>query len=183
MNNHHPPSTDPLPGVAWPPAADPAELGALAALFGPEGPPDLDEIAPPIHWPSLPAPDCRQAWNDLRAWVESLAQRYPHLDHHVIPMCWWRHPGHVEALQALKDHERLSYCDTAPASAAVEWHRAFHDIETRLREWTAQLSCGSRHEQVPTRLRPISEADWEGFIAEDITRRDQAALEVALQAG
>jgi hypothetical protein len=35
-------------------------------------------------------------WGELREWVEDLVTRYPHLDHHPIPACWYRHNGHVE---------------------------------------------------------------------------------------
>jgi hypothetical protein len=158
-------------------------LSALAELFGADGPPDLDDVAGPTYWPELAAGEARDAWPELRRWVGQLIERFPHLDHHVIPLCWFRHPGHVEALSALCDHERVSYSDSAPGTAAVDWHRAFRDIEARLREWTGQLACGASHE---TRLRQIrleNADEWGQFVASDVARRDRAALTVALDDG
>ena len=89
---------------------------------------------------------------DLRTWVERLMARFSHLDHHVIPRCWFLHNGHVEALAALRDQERVNYGETAPGTAGVDWHRAFRDVEARLREWTAQLACGATHEPRSVKL-------------------------------
>jgi hypothetical protein len=160
-----------------------ARLSALAALFGSDGPPDLDDVTSPVHWPTVPAGDARSEWGELRSWVERLIERFGHLDHHVIPLCWWHHNGHVEALQALRDHERVSYAETAPGTAGVDWHRAFRDIEARLREWTAQLSCGAHHEPRPPRPRPATEGEWDRFVGTDVSRRDEAALAAAVKEG
>ncbi|MHB1533914.1 MAG: hypothetical protein ACYC1D_04730 [Acidimicrobiales bacterium] len=170
-------------GPAGPDGQDDARLSALAALFGAGGPPDLDNVTSPVHWPSLPAADTRAEWGELRSWVDNLTERFGHLDHHVIPLCWWRHNGHVEALQALRDHERVSYSETAPGTAGVDWHRAFRDIEGRLREWTAQLPCGARHEQRPTRLRLTTDDGWRAFVDADESRREDAAVDRAVEAG
>jgi hypothetical protein len=151
-------------------------LNKLAALFGADGPPDLDEIEGPLRWPDLTADDASTEWHELRAWVERLLERFPHLDHHVIPLCWWRHNSHVEALAALRDHERICYSESSPATAAVDWHRAFRDIESRLREWTGVLSCGSTHDTRIRPLRPVDEQEWGRFVAGDVQRRRTAAL-------
>jgi hypothetical protein len=158
-------------------------LSVLADLFGADGPPDLDDVAGPTYWPELVPREAHDAWMELRSWVGQLIERFPHLDHHVIPLCWFRHPGHVEALSALRDHERVSYADTAPATAAVDWHRAFRDIEARLREWTAQLSCGATHESRLRQIRPVQPDEWDHFVQDDMARRDSAALAVALDDG
>lgn len=160
-----------------------ARLSALAALFGTDGPPDLDDVTSPVHWPSLPAVDVRGEWAELRVWVENLLGRFGHLDHHVIPLCWWQHNGHVEALQALRDHERVSYADTAPGTAGMDWHRAFRDIEARLREWTAQLSCGAQHEARPTRHPTVADEEWNLFVDAEVARREAAALHQAVETG
>ena len=73
-------------------------VAALAKLFETDGPIDLDEIAGPMYWPDLPPDEAAREWPALRAWVERLMRRFPHLDHHVIPRCWFLHNGHVEAL-------------------------------------------------------------------------------------
>jgi hypothetical protein len=142
----------------------------LDALFAAGGPPDFDDIAGPMHWPTATL-DTNQAWGDLRRWVEQLVERFSHLDHHVIPLCWWRHNGHVEALIALRDHERMCYSDNSPPSAAVEWHRAFRDVEARLREWTSNLACGSTHDPRARTARGTDEGAWAEFIDADSRRR------------
>jgi hypothetical protein len=117
-----------------------------------------------------------QEWEALRAWVEQLVVRFAHLDHHVIPRCWFRHNGHVEALVALRDQERVNYSDTAPGSAAVDWHRAFRDIEARLREWTGQLACGATHEVRAHQVRSVDSDVWRQFVNEDVTRRQEETV-------
>ena len=151
-------------------------LSKLAALFGADGPPDLDDVEGPVHWPDLTADDAPAEWDGLRTWVDRLLERFPHLDHHVIPLCWWRHNGHVEALAALRDHERICYADSSPATAAVDWHRAFREIESRLREWTGALPCGSTHDPRVRALRPLDQGEWATFVAADTEQRRQAAI-------
>ena len=146
-------------------------LSALAKLFDADGEFDLDEITGPIHWPNLSADEAAREWTALRSWVERLIMRFPHLDHHVIPRCWFLHNGHVEALVALRDQERVNYGETAPGTAGVDWHRAFKDIEARLREWTGQLACGAAHEVRTRQIRPLGADEWDCFVKSDITER------------
>ncbi len=155
-------------------------VSALAALYEADGPPDLDELSGPIFWPDLTPGEARAEWAALRAWVEALTERFGHLDHHVIPRCWFRHPGHVEALAALRDAERVNYSDTAPGTAAVDWHRAFQLIEVRLRDWTGQLACGATHEPRTRQTHPLDADEWEQFVTDDITRREQRAITAAV---
>ena len=152
---------------------------ALARLYAADGPADMEVFRGPLHWPSEPAADVADDMADLRGWVEELVERFAHLDHTVIPVCWWRHNSHVEALQALKDHERVSYADSANATAAVEWHRAFLMIESRLREWTAWSGCASGHKDPIRQRRDIDEAEWEKQVAEVSARREAQALREA----
>jgi hypothetical protein len=149
---------------------------AIEALFGTDGPPDFDDLAGPLYWWQIPASETAQAWEELRAWVEQLLKRFPHLDHHAVPVCWWRHNGHVEALAALRDHERTCYSDTSPPTAGVEWHRAFRDIEIRLREWTSTLACGSVHDPRSRPAPPTDTAAWDDFVADDTRRRAESQL-------
>jgi hypothetical protein len=157
-------------------------VSALAALFGADGPPDLDDLTGPFRWANLSAKEARAAWPDLRRWVERLVARFPHLDHHAIPTCWWRHNGHVEALTALRDHERVSYAATSQATAAVEWHRALRDVEAMLREWTGQLGCGASHSDRERQLRRPDDDVWDQFVHADLSRRRQAEVAGALDA-
>ena len=157
---------------------DERDLGQrrLAELFAAGDVPDLDTIAGPLFWPGIPAADIAAEWEGLRRWVERLVARYPHLDHHVIPRCWWRHPGHVEALQALRDHERVSFADSAAATAATDWQWRFALIEGRLREWTAHAGCGASHREPTVGLPAPEPSEWEEMIAAD--RRERAGNEV-----
>jgi hypothetical protein len=154
---------------------------ALARLYAADGPADMEVFRGPMHWPSEPAADVTEDMVELRAWVEELVERFVHLDHTVIPVCWWRHNSHVEALQALKDHERVSYADSANGTAAVEWHRAFLVIETRLREWTGWSGCASGHKDPIRQLRGIDQAEWEEHVEGVRTRREAGALRAAAQ--
>ena len=61
---------------------------------------------------------------DLRLCVAQLVQRFQ-ISARVIPACWERLNGMVEALQALRDLERDCFSDKAPPSAAVDWFRGF----------------------------------------------------------
>lgn len=138
----------------------------------------LCSLDPPVFWPGLCAEEAAQEWANLARWVTRLVERFS-LDHHVVPRCWWQHNSHVEALAALRDHERASYADTAAPTAALEWHRAFRDIEVRLRDWTGRLACGARHE--PTRPRPgDDEAARTAWVKTDVAARRARLVAAAL---
>ncbi len=154
-----------------PPPAD-AETGEMMGLHA-TGFPQLDDIPAATHWPKLPPNVIAERWEELRSWVIELQERFAHLDHHVIPPCWWRHNEHVEALAALRDHERVSYAPMAPATASVEWMRALRDIEALLRTWTAEYACGSSHRESPATLHRPDHTGWDEHIADDCKRRQQ----------
>lgn len=143
-------------------------------LPGPAGLPSLEDIPSATHWPYLAAGAAAREWEELRHWVDELQRRFPHLDHHVIPPCWWKHNEHVEALAALRDHERVSFLASAPATAPVEWMRALRDIAALLRSWTAESPCSSTHHDSPARLRQTRLDGWEQHLAADLERRQQA---------
>jgi hypothetical protein len=143
---------------------------------------DFDDVPGPTSWPLVPAADAAAEWDDLRTWVDALQQRFPHLDHHVIPRCWWRHNGHVEALCALRDHERSSFSETAPATAPVDWLRALRDISTLLKAWTAEVGCGSAHQDPPVALRTVERGDWERHVRADVRRRHEREIDEAAAA-
>jgi len=150
-------------------AATEQALSAYHALFGGD-----DDAAPeppgPTDWRKITAEDAPAAWADLREWVEELVCRYPHLDHHVIPPCWYRHNEHVEALVALRDFERLAFFPSSPASSPYNFQVALAQIEQRLRDWTAFAGCLGEHREPPPR-RQISESEWTAFIQADVERR------------
>ena len=134
---------------------------------------ELADIDAPTHWPAIPAADAAGEWDDLAVWVEALRGRFAHLDHHVIPRCWWHHNEHVEALAALRDHERSSFSGTAPATAPVDWFRALRDVAALLKAWTAEVGCGASHQDPAVPLRSVDSQGWERHVALDVARRQQ----------
>lgn len=132
---------------------------------------DYGDIPVPTAWQAISADDAATEWDQLRSWVEDLQERFEHLDHHALPRCWWRHNSHVEALVALRDHERSSFADTAPSTAPLDWFRALRDITALLRTWTAELGCGATHKSSAPPLRPADTDAWDRFVAADVDRR------------
>jgi hypothetical protein len=121
---------------------------------------------PAIYWPTIIAAETEKEWRALRHWVERLYVRFPHAGR--VPPCWWQHNDLVELLSALRDYERASFAPEAPPTAAVEWHRAFRDIETRLEMWVKRLDCalvGREHASL------ITDEGWDAFIAGDVQAR------------
>jgi len=134
---------------------------------------DEEKIEPPIHWPSLGAIPAEREWSGLRQWVDELRERYKGLDSYVVPACWYEHESLVSALQALKDHERVSYAKSSPASSGTDWHRAFRDITSLLRQFTADLRCAHGPESA-------ERESFDDFVRGDIARRRRHAATVAL---
>jgi hypothetical protein len=93
-----------------------------------------------MHWPSLSAEDQTKELDDLRAWVDQLAVRFPLLV--KLPACWSQHNDLVEVLASLRDAERGCYAEGAPLTAPAEWHRIVREMEARLDHWIKRLQCG-----------------------------------------
>ena len=75
---------------------DPRPSNSLGELmFGAYDDHGIDEIPGATHWPEVLAVEAAAQWEELRVWVEQLQERFSHLDHHVVPRCWWRHNEHV----------------------------------------------------------------------------------------
>jgi hypothetical protein len=152
-------------------------MDALARILSPGGPPDPAEQAPPTFLPSLGREEAVDEWGYLRGWVEALVGRFPHLCPDAIPLCWYRHPGHVEALSALSDFERACYGRSALPTGAVRWHRAFRDIEERLRAWTAAAGCNPADGHTePKSALTVDEDDWARFVVSEVEHRPAADL-------
>jgi hypothetical protein len=148
--------------------------GLLAQLVGMDAADMSDlaaDFAAPTHWPSLPGSGAKQAWDELLAWVDELRHRYGHLDHHLIPPCWWRHTGHVEALQALKDAERVNFSESSPGTAGVEWQRSLAFTESRLREWTGYFGCLAAHRPFHPPYPSPDPEEWASWTGADVEER------------
>jgi len=135
------------------------------------------DVSGPTHWPSLLPDDARQAWADLRDWVERLVERFG-LETRVVPPCWYRHNTLVEALSALRDHERISFAPNASPTAAVDWFRALREIEHRLAEACARTQCSvNEHRPDLQRTWLTDQTQWRAFVAADLRDRTQRATD------
>jgi hypothetical protein len=142
--------------------------------------PSAEEIAPPLHWPSLTPAEAEAQWPQLAAWVDALRARFEDCDTHVVPRCWYLHPSIVGALQALRDHERVSYSSKAPGASGTDWHRAYRDITGILKLIVAKLKCEREH--VAPIERPATDPDaFHKFMTDDVAQRRQLALQRAMQ--
>lgn len=113
--------------------------------------PLLTVPGPPLHLPSLTDDERDAAMADLTVWVDTFMDRFA-VEVRSIPPCWIRHNGMVEALAALRDHERGSYADDAPPGAAVDFLRAWREAEATLTGMTALTQCtGVEHRDPPRR--------------------------------
>lgn len=117
---------------------------------------DFGQLAGPVHLPSLTAAERTDLLTQLRPWVAQLVTRF-HLDARVIPPCWERHNGMLEALSALRDLERDCYHDKAPPSAAVDWFRGLREIEARLIELASLTNCTAREHRDPPQGWPTTQ--------------------------
>ena len=141
---------------------------------------EFGEMGGPTHWPSLLPDEARQAWVDLRGWVEALVDRFG-LETRVVPPCWYRHNGLVEPLSALRDHERVSFSPNASPTAAVDWFRALRETEHRLTEVCARTLCSvNEHRPEPPRTWRTDQPQWRTFVDADVRDRDQQLIDGCL---
>jgi hypothetical protein len=110
----------------------------------------------PVHLPSLLDGDRARALAELNAWVDQLILRFS-IEPRVIPPCWRKHNGMVEALFALRDHERASYASSASPTAGVDWLRALHDVTHLVADLNAVTMCSAREHRDPFLQNPWQE--------------------------
>ncbi|MHB8185704.1 MAG: hypothetical protein ACYDDU_06370 [Dermatophilaceae bacterium] len=136
----------------------------------------FSDVSGPTHWPSLLPDDARQAWADLRDWVERLVDRFG-LETRIVPPCWYRHNTLVEALTALRDHERICFAPNASPTGAVDWFRALREIEHRLTEACARTQCSvNEHRPDPLRTWLTDQDQWRTFVEADVHDREQQVI-------
>lgn len=109
----------------------------------------------PVHLPSLTQDERTDLLAQMRDWVAQLVTRF-HIDARVIPPCWERHNGILEALCALRDLERDCFHDKAPPGAGVDFFRGFREIEARLIELASLTNCTAREHRDPPRGWPTT---------------------------
>lgn len=131
-----------------------------------------------VYWPILTDEEALEEWQRLRIWVELLRARFPNSLR--LPDCWWQHNDLVEALSALRDHERASYAPEAPGTGPVDFHRALRDLEARIDTWIKRFTCtmpGRGHRPLDADLtQPIG---WDEHLATDSATRPVAAAPAA----
>ena len=150
---------------------------SIGSLLGDTG--GLAPFDPPLHWPAVTAEDAASEWAELRVWVTRLTERYD-MDFRTLPSCWYKHNALVEALVALRDHERACFCESASLTAGLEWQRGLRDVEARLREWTSRTGCLARHVNRRDVPADASDEDFARFVESDVTTRRHRAVEAAL---
>jgi hypothetical protein len=108
---------------------------------------------------------------DLRAWVDKLVARFGYLYADVVSACWYRHPGHVEALTPGRPPTSLLRTRGVTDRRGA-LHRAFRNIEARLRAWTAVAGCTPEdgHHTTPP-PPPVDENDVAAFVADETATR------------
>ena len=144
---------------------------------------EFGDLQGPTHWPSLLPDQARPAWADLRHWVERLVDRFG-VETRVVPPCWYRHTTLVEALSALRDHERISFAPSASPTAAVDWFRALREIEHRLTQDCARTQCSvNEHRPDPPRSWQTDQAQWQAFVDADVRNREQQLIDDGLVGG
>lgn len=156
----------------------PAEVEELslaerrAAVHNMVTPFDLDERdgddgmlgAQITRWRDMPDEDAPAAWEQLRAFVDWLAERYD-LNTALIPACWYRHSVVVEELSALRAAWDASFVvETDGGLGPIGWHERFALARTRLREYGYSGECErSGHIEAPVRVIAIDVKDWDDW--------------------
>ena len=158
------------------PEGDEEGESPFETLMGELGSPAF-ELPTPTCWAEIPLADVPAEWNELRSWVEGLVTRYPHLDVHFIPPCWYRHPSHVETLAALRDHERVSFSEVSPATAPSQFQITMGQIEARLRLYTDAAGCLSTHREPVIPLVPPTDDAWQAWVEADVAHRRMEIIE------
>ena len=129
--------------------------GQPALAFGDEGHrTSFGQLDGPVHLPSLSRTGHEQAMTGLRSWVTELVRRFC-VDARAIPPCWEKHNGMVEALFALRDHERACFAQSASPTAAVDWLRALQEVTHFLIDLNAMTQC-TVHEHREPITRPTA---------------------------
>src|SRR3954470_18511762 len=131
----------------------------------------LGTAGSPTNWRHMRSSEAANEWAELRIWVEWFKDRYA-LNHRVVPPCWYLHGALVDLLTALRDHHEYAFGELQPAIAASEWHRAFRELEPRLRDWASRTGCTrDQHRPDVTVEWPDDSALWKAHVADDEQQR------------
>jgi hypothetical protein len=111
----------PLLVEEWRPGPTPAthDVALTAPVVVDHGAPAVGERTP-LRWRGLPDQEVERRWRDLFAWVEWLLDAFDVRVGRVENGRWWRSPGAVEELSALRDWHRELVDVTIAAPAPDE---------------------------------------------------------------
>ncbi len=164
---------------ARPSSHSPPDFAALATRLAKRSSSGDDAALMPsmptvLHWPSIPAEDAPEEWQELREWVDELLERFSWISHHVIPNCWYRHNELVELLSALRGHEEFAFLANNPPNSATDFFRVMRDILMIASEWVGHLGCGTGHVSGTARIHTITESEWQATVDADVAARKVA---------
>jgi hypothetical protein len=127
----------------------------------------------PWDWSLLADSQLLEAWTNLASWFFEVARDHALED--KVPRCWYRHPGFVAHLAALKSwHDRARAPNASPADA-VSWHEAFLKMAEMV--WPRYAGHLHREEHAAESER---QADREAVMAQAL---DQYLQEHAIDGG
>ena len=133
--------------------------------------------------PCVPAHAPLPAGSVLRAWVGSVFGRFA-LEARVVRPCWYRHNARVEALSALRDHERICFAPNASPTAAVDWFWGLREVEHRMSEACARTQCSvNEHRPDPPRAWTTDQGPWQRFVDADVAERERRVIDQGLAGG
>lgn len=138
---------------------------------------EQEREGPPAHlgtrWREIEADQLRDAWIDLRRWVDWLVVEY-RLKETVVPPCWYKHPDITAELYAARNMEYKVWEDGGPAvQPMMMWHTNLAQMKYRLREAVEQTGCAakgyhvepvSQKQGLEPFEREYDESDWETHI-------------------
>jgi hypothetical protein len=113
------------------------------------------------RWRDMPEGDAPAAWDQLRDFVDWVAERYD-LSSTLVPACWYRHSVVVEELSALRAAWDASFVvETDGGLGPIGWHERFALARARLREYGYSGECErAGHIETPVRVVAVDEHDW-----------------------
>lgn len=136
---------------------------------------DGDDVPIGPCWVNLNAQEAAREWEALRQWVAGvLVPRHPHVTtgggNRQLPSCWYRHPGLVEELSALRIAWCHAYLDGAALpTAAMEWHdKWLPGVVGRIPQHAPRCSGG--HDDDEPLGDPVDDG-FGGFVMADVLSR------------
>ncbi|MEV4775963.1 hypothetical protein LTA6_001893 [Microbacterium sp. LTA6] len=150
-----------------------------------EEPPDLDDLlaaelsdfepdirhassvplgAHVVNWRTLTDADAREAWDELRAWVEWFSLRY-RVSESVVPACWFKHGQLVEELSALHIAHTAAFDPSDAGFGPIGWHERLSLAIPRMNR-AYSGGCARGHDAATPRSWVIDEQEWTAWTSQ-----------------